>query len=421
MQTKPILAKLKLMSKSQLFIFKILICFFIVSVFITSSLDANATGCPISLDKTTFPFDFNGQITITSQDDCFQTSADYTIAFYPKGTNNKSYFYIFFDLRKPSQTTVIVANLNLSQGSLSKSNPGTWIMQVCLGGNNQACNKVDNILATTEIEISKESVAPTPTPTIPANFPKIDTASQTQCTFQTGSDVAINRITNIKPNTSYRWWWDGDWGTQPDSFRSDANGSDLSVTIPGAKTVFTDNNTVKKLCIDIEGLAPGRGCSQNSISLKFQIQKPQGDTSCNPETREPDDVCTNERIKGCAAMTPSQVCIAGQCVQQSSAKGKECPGGKQGVLTAIGCIPTEPSAFVQGFIKVAIGAGGGIALLLMIYGAFQMITSAGNPDGVKKGSEQITSAVIGLLFIIFAVMLLKIIGVDILQIPGFEK
>ncbi|MDO8570215.1 MAG: hypothetical protein Q7R97_01360 [Candidatus Daviesbacteria bacterium] len=99
--------------------------------------------------------------------------------------------------------------------------------------------------------------------------------------------------------------------------------------------------------------------------------------------------------------------------------GQNLAWGK-GIKTAIGCIPTEPTELINGIIKVAIAAGGGIALLLMIFGVFQMITSAGNPDGVKKGSEQITSAVLGLLFIIFAVMLLKIIGVDILQLPGFQ-
>lgn len=111
----------------------------------------------------------------------------------------------------------------------------------------------------------------------------------------------------------------------------------------------------------------------------------------------------------------------------TSAAGIACnPQGGQnlawgkGIKTAIGCIPTEPTALIQGIIKFAIATGGGIALLLMIYGVFQMITSGGNPDGVKKGSEQITSAVLGLLFIIFAVMLLKIIGVDILQLPGFS-
>lgn len=115
-------------------------------------------------------------------------------------------------------------------------------------------------------------------------------------------------------------------------------------------------------------------------------------------------------------------CTGSNC---TSAGGISCDpktglAGSEGVLTAIGCIPTKPTALVQGILKFAVGAGGGIALLLMFYGAFQMITSSGNPDGVKKGHEQITSAVLGLLFIIFAVMLLKIIGVDILQIPGFK-
>lgn len=92
-----------------------------------------------------------------------------------------------------------------------------------------------------------------------------------------------------------------------------------------------------------------------------------------------------------------------------------------GIWTSIGCVPTEPKALIAGLLRIAAGAGGGIAFLLMIFGAFQMITSAGNPEGVKKGSEQLTSAVIGLLFVVFSVMLLQVIGVDILQIPGFGK
>ncbi len=99
--------------------------------------------------------------------------------------------------------------------------------------------------------------------------------------------------------------------------------------------------------------------------------------------------------------------------------GKPCEGGQEGIETAIGCIPTDFNKMVEAISKLAMGMGGGIALLLMISGAFRMITSAGNPDAVKAGSEQFTSAIIGLLFIIFAVLLLKVIGVDILKIPGF--
>lgn len=103
----------------------------------------------------------------------------------------------------------------------------------------------------------------------------------------------------------------------------------------------------------------------------------------------------------------------------TGAGGIPCDGDK-GIKTAIGCIPTEPTALIQGFLKFATGIGGAIALLLMIAGSFQMIASAGNPETVKKGQEQFTNAIIGLLFIIFSVLLLKVIGVDILQIPGLK-
>lgn len=87
--------------------------------------------------------------------------------------------------------------------------------------------------------------------------------------------------------------------------------------------------------------------------------------------------------------------------------------------SAIGCIPTDTGKFISTLLRFLTAAGGGIALLLMISGAFQMITSAGNPEHVKHGQQQFTSAVIGLLFIIFSVLLLKVIGVDILNLPGF--
>ncbi len=96
--------------------------------------------------------------------------------------------------------------------------------------------------------------------------------------------------------------------------------------------------------------------------------------------------------------------------------GISCTGGVQ---TAIGCVPTEPSAFINGALKFLAGAGGGVALLLMISGSFQMIMSGGSADELKKGREQFIAALTGLLFIIFSITLLRIIGVDILQIPGF--
>jgi len=105
-------------------------------------------------------------------------------------------------------------------------------------------------------------------------------------------------------------------------------------------------------------------------------------------------------------------------------KPTPCPVGTDaegGILTALGCIPTkDPTRFVAWILKFAIGIGGGIAILLIIFGAFQVMTSSGNPENLKKGNEMITSAIGGLIFIIFSVFLLKLIGVNILSIPGLS-
>lgn len=98
-----------------------------------------------------------------------------------------------------------------------------------------------------------------------------------------------------------------------------------------------------------------------------------------------------------------------------------CPDGPSVIQTAIGCVHTEPGLFLKDFLTFVISLAGTIAFLLMLFGAFQMITSAGNPDNLKTGQELFTNAIIGLLFIAFSVLLMQIIGVDILNLPGLRK
>jgi len=92
------------------------------------------------------------------------------------------------------------------------------------------------------------------------------------------------------------------------------------------------------------------------------------------------------------------------------------------VWTALGCINTQDTnQFVSQVLGIVIKIAGGIAFLLIIFGAIKVLTSAGNPENVKAGQELITSALMGLLFILFSVFLLELIGVKILNIPGFKK
>ena len=94
-----------------------------------------------------------------------------------------------------------------------------------------------------------------------------------------------------------------------------------------------------------------------------------------------------------------------------------CPTNE--VNTAIGCIPTDPSAFIGKFLSLGIGMAGGIAFLLILFGGFQIMTSTGNPEQLNEGRELVGSAVTGLLLIIFSLFLLRLIGYNILGIPGF--
>lgn len=91
------------------------------------------------------------------------------------------------------------------------------------------------------------------------------------------------------------------------------------------------------------------------------------------------------------------------------------------ISTAIGCIHTNPATLAKDILTFVIGISGGLAFLIMLLGTFQMLTSAGNPETLNAGKDRLTSAIIGLLFIIFSVLLLQIIGVSVLSIPGFGK
>ena len=65
-----------------------------------------------------------------------------------------------------------------------------------------------------------------------------------------------------------------------------------------------------------------------------------------------------------------------------------------------------------------IGIGGGIAFLLIVFAGFQILTSSGDPTRLKAGQELLTSAITGLIMLIFSVYILRLIGVDILRLSS---
>jgi len=75
---------------------------------------------------------------------------------------------------------------------------------------------------------------------------------------------------------------------------------------------------------------------------------------------------------------------------------------------------------MQKILPFGMGIAGGIAFLLILIGGLQIMMSAGNPEKLNAGKELVSSAVAGLLLIVFSMFILRTIGADILGIPGFK-
>lgn len=88
--------------------------------------------------------------------------------------------------------------------------------------------------------------------------------------------------------------------------------------------------------------------------------------------------------------------------------------------TDLGCIPTDdPVEFTSRVYGIGLGFIGGVALLFIILGGYQILSSQGDPEKLRKGKNMIFYAVIGIVLAVLGFGFYQIIGADILRIPGF--
>jgi hypothetical protein len=133
----------------------------------------------------------------------------------------------------------------------------------------------------------------------------------------------------------------------------------------------------------------------------------------------------------CSSSDPD--CIGGQqkeedkildiCGNKSDSSYSKCNGCiiNNGSWTALGCIPSgSPEEFIKWLFPFVLGIAGGIATILMLIGGFLILTSTGDPKRVENGRNMLTSALMGLVLIVFSLFLLRVIGVDLLEIPGLK-
>ncbi len=168
------------------------------------------------------------------------------------------------------------------------------------------------------------------------------------------------------------------------------------------------------------------GCScsvpQGSLACNAQCTE---DNQCDPDTGC--GVCANVGtwlVHDFRCVTPTPASSSTDVLPYNPCEGVEDRGACEtcvsggGAYTALGCIDTDPGPFAAEIIKILFGLAGGVAFLLMIYGAFLCVTSRGDPQKAQACRETITAAVVGLLMLIFSLFIVRLIFGPIGIIPG---
>lgn len=91
------------------------------------------------------------------------------------------------------------------------------------------------------------------------------------------------------------------------------------------------------------------------------------------------------------------------------------------VNTALGSFKTDPGTIVGNILGILLGISGGIAIIIIMIAGYRIMFTQNDPEKLKAARDMITSAIIGLLFIIFSAAIMQVIGVDILHIPGLNR
>ncbi len=88
-------------------------------------------------------------------------------------------------------------------------------------------------------------------------------------------------------------------------------------------------------------------------------------------------------------------------------------------FSAIGCIPINDAyEMIKFILPFLVGLSGGIAFLLIIIATVRIATSSGDPEKIKSAKELFMAGIGGLLLLIFSISIYRLVGTDILQLPG---
>lgn len=99
--------------------------------------------------------------------------------------------------------------------------------------------------------------------------------------------------------------------------------------------------------------------------------------------------------------------------------------------TILGCIKSNSgitdfiqdgpaSSLSEKILSTLFSIAGGIAFLYLLYGSFLLMTSQSEPGKIIQGKRVLYGAIIGLIFSLSSVLIIKLLATQILRLPGIQ-
>ncbi len=155
----------------------------------------------------------------------------------------------------------------------------------------------------------------------------------------------------------------------------------------------------------------GMGCLDRSANPVALITKQCPGNACDPQYKDCLPVQSAEKISPVNDPPPPPP----PCGATIGLDSLTCPF----INSGIGNIPTDIQGAINTLFIVVLGLAGTIATILIIISGYRLMASQGEPEKVKEAREQLTAAIIGLLFIILSYTIVELILNGILNIKFF--
>lgn len=381
----------------------------ILSLHIFAFISTRTTYAIITSKQTPSPVYTNsgGTITFTITSDTnntFVLGEDYSFGIWPPGSdvNNKNNIKNIF-YNKPTDDKSIIAFVSPIQGEFAKV--GTWHYKLWLGRGTTTLN-ASSLLHTGVYYIYR--------PGNPDGSGELRLEMDGKV-FQATTNATLY-INNVQAGQDYTVWFDGEkdvlFSDQFDASKitTDVHGHQKSITTQIPVGGIANNKTV---CLTLAkpflGLNSSLGLSCDyQLSISVQATPP-------PALSQPPIQSGNVGIPtGPPAPTaaPTHPPPLTPCIRDASGK---CTA----VASAIGNIPTDPAEFVKKIFTVLLSMASGWATYLIVTGGYMLMFSHGEAEPVKEAREKITSAIVGIVFMLLSLVILRVIGVDIFALPTF--